>query len=55
LFLSLARQTLGAPIARPLGEDKKYTAFIGKGNNSKLIKSLFDARHWWNITNDPKS
>ena len=33
----------------------KYTVYVGKGNNSKLVKRIFRIRHWWTITNDPKN
>jgi hypothetical protein len=25
--------------------------YVGKGNNSKLIKNIFRNRFWWNIVN----
>jgi hypothetical protein len=30
---------------------KSYKIFVGKGNNSKLIKSIFGSRFWWSLTN----
>ena len=33
----------------------KYIVYVGKGNNSKLVKRIFRIRHWWTITNDPKN
>jgi hypothetical protein len=27
--------------------DKKYTYFVGKGNNKNLIISIFKKRWWW--------
>jgi hypothetical protein len=29
--------------------DLKYKAYVGRGNNSLLIKSLLKRRFWWNI------
>ena len=28
-----------------------YRAYIGKGNNGNLIKSLLKTRSWWSIRN----
>lgn len=28
----------------------KYKVYIGKGNNSLLLKSLIKRRFWWDIT-----
>jgi hypothetical protein len=33
-------------------ELKRYKIFIGKGNNSKLVKSIFSSRFWWSLTED---
>lgn len=30
-------------------EIKRYIVYVGKGNNSKLIKKIFSNRFWWNI------
>ncbi len=29
-----------------------YKAFVGKGNNSILIKNTLKGRFWWNITDN---
>jgi hypothetical protein len=34
--------------------EKKYKYFVGKGNNSKLIKALMKRRFWWVEVDDPK-
>jgi hypothetical protein len=34
------------------GESKRFKLFVGKGNNSKLIKTIFSYRFWWKITHD---
>lgn len=54
-MLALVRATLNAPISKSFTENRRYTVFIGKGNNSKLLKKLFFSRHWWNVTNDQKA
>ena len=30
-----------------LKSDQKYKAYVGPGNNGKLIKSLIKRRFWW--------
>lgn len=35
--------------------DNKYRAYIGRGNNSLLIKSLLKRRYWWTIEDDHKT
>lgn len=32
-----------------------YTVFIGKGNNSPLIKKIFTSRSWWKLTESKES
>lgn len=34
----------------PENYDKKLKVFIGRGNNSMLVKSLFKRRKWWSFT-----
>ena len=34
--------------------ENKYKYYIGKGNNSMLIKSLMKRRFWWTAVDDPK-
>lgn len=34
--------------------DQKYKFYIGKGNNSLLVKGLMKRRFWWTIEEDPK-
>ena len=31
-------------------EAKRYKVFVGKGNNSKLVKAVFQNRFWWTVT-----
>jgi hypothetical protein len=33
----------------PLALDSGYRAFIGKGNNSALVRGLLKRRPWWTI------
>ena len=53
LFLTFVSSSLKVSYTRI--DKGKYTVYIGKGNNSKLVKKIFKSRHWWQITNDPKS
>ena len=34
---------------KPTEEETMYKAFIGKGNNSNLIRNILRRRFWWNI------
>ena len=34
--------------------ENKYKFYVGKGNNSMLIKSLMKRRFWWEKVDDPK-
>ncbi len=34
--------------------EDKYKFYVGKGNNSLLIKSLMKRRFWWTLEEDPK-
>jgi hypothetical protein len=31
----------------------RYKMYVGRGNNSLLIKSIIKRRFWWEITNNP--
>ena len=53
MFLAFVNASLRVNYERI--DKQKYTVYIGKGNNSKLIKKLFKIRHWWNVTNDKKN
>lgn len=35
--------------------EMKYRAYVGKGNNSLLIKSLLKRRFWWVIDEESKN
>jgi tubulin--tyrosine ligase len=35
--------------------EMKYHAYVGRGNNSLLIKSLLKRRFWWTIDDDHKN
>lgn len=37
------------------GSFTSYTAFIGKGNNSPMVKALFIKRHWWRVIENKDS
>ncbi|OMJ92771.1 hypothetical protein SteCoe_4404 [Stentor coeruleus] len=37
------------------GSFTTYTAFIGKGNNSPMVKALFIKRHWWRVIENKDS
>ena len=45
LFVSLLNEFHGLP-----SSNATYKAFVGKGNNSILIKNTLKARFWWNIS-----
>jgi hypothetical protein len=47
LFVNLINYSIRIKYKAP--ETRKYTIYIGKGNNSKLIKKIFANRFWWNI------
>jgi hypothetical protein len=34
--------------------EEKFKFYVGKGNNSLLIKSLMKRRFWWTLEEDPK-
>ena len=34
--------------------ENKYKYYLGKGNNSLLVKSLMKRRFWWVEVDDPK-
>ena len=34
---------------KPTEDETTYKAFIGKGNNSNIIKSILRRRFWWTI------
>ena len=36
-------------VKRPTTPIATYKAFVGKGNNSILIKNSLKSRFWWNI------
>lgn len=38
-----------------LDGDKPYRVFIGKGNNSMLIRGLLKRRFWWVIVDRPEN
>ena len=40
-------------LARPDEAVPKYKAYIGRGNNSLLVKSLIKRRFWWEIVDHP--
>lgn len=48
LFVALVNYSLRVSYERQ--EVKKYKIFVGKGNNSKLIKTIFANRFWWSLT-----
>lgn len=50
LLVALVNYSLRVSYQR--SEIKRYKIFVGKGNNSKLIKMIFASRFWWSITND---
>ncbi len=33
--------------------DKSYKVYVGKGNNSMLIKGLMKRRFWWILVDKP--
>ena len=33
--------------------EDKPKVFIGRGNNSEIVKSLIKKRFWWTVSNDP--
>lgn len=35
--------------------ENRYKYYLGKGNNSLLVKSLLKRRFWWTEVDDPKS
>jgi len=45
LFISLLNKFNQLPISNGI-----YRAYVGKGNNSILIKNTLKARFWWNIS-----
>ena len=50
-FFSIFLSSYGVYVDRvptlPSQKKKKFTYFIGKGNNKNLIISLFKKRWWW--------
>jgi hypothetical protein len=40
-------------LARPDEAAPKYKAFLGKGNNCLLVKSLMKRRFWWELVDQP--
>lgn len=52
LFLSLVNYSLRVSYLR--SEVKVFKVYIGRGNNSKLIRQLFSNRFWWQLTEDQK-
>jgi hypothetical protein len=48
LFLSLVNYSLRLSYQR--SEPNRYRLFVGKGNNSKLVRTLFASRFWWELT-----
>jgi hypothetical protein len=49
--MDLVLQTFGYYIEG--SHQRKYTYYIGAGNNKNLIFSLLKKRWWWIETNDP--
>lgn len=49
-FICLVNYSLRISYQR--SEFKRFKLFVGKGNNSKLVKSLFAYRFWWVLTID---
>jgi hypothetical protein len=33
-----------------LAEDSKVKVYVGKGNNSQLVRSIIKRRSWWTFT-----
>lgn len=50
---NLVLQSFGVLLQRE--EEGKYRFYVGKGNNSNLIKSIMKQRWWWTETNDVAS
>lgn len=50
LFISLVNFSLRVNYER--SEVKRYKIYVGKGNNSKLVKAVFTNRFWWTVTQD---
>jgi hypothetical protein len=50
----LTDYTLKLPYV-PQIEKGKYVAYVGKGNNSKLIKGILRKRYWWTFEDNIKS
>ena len=51
---NLVLQSFGVLLQRE-GEEAKYRFYVGKGNNSNLIKSIMKQRWWWSETSEPAS
>ncbi len=47
LFMSLLNRFSTLPLS-----NGNYRAFVGKGNNSILIKNTLKSRSWWNISDN---
>ena len=50
LLLALASYSLRSSYLR--GEVRRFKVYVGKGNNSKLVKSIFALRFWWGCTDN---
>jgi hypothetical protein len=37
-------------LLQPIPEDSKFKVFVGRGNNSQLVRSLLKRRSWWSFT-----
>lgn len=53
LWSSILLSSNGLEIQTPEHESFTYKYFVGKGNNSSLIKKCFSNRNWWSQVNDP--
>jgi hypothetical protein len=53
LWNSILLSSNGLEIQIPEHENFTYKYFVGKGNNSSLIKKCFSNRSWWSQVTDP--
>ncbi len=48
-FLKKMNEGNGLAVAAPTGTFQPYKAYIGKGNNSILVRMALKQRWWWNV------